>query len=253
MKISYCSDLHLEFRPILLENTDNSDILILAGDIALAEKTQSIKGFYEFFQSVSEQWKDIILVLGNHEHYKGNFLKTYSLYREALLEFANITLLDNAVLDIADIRFIGCTLWTSFDGGDPLVKELCRQYMSDFRVIRTIGYRKFTPNDAELEHHKSVKFIKSKLDHDKIILVTHHAPSLQCIPELYKHSQLNGAYVSDLDYLFYDNPQIKYSIYGHNHTKADIQINETRLLCNPRGYPDEKVFRDFRLETFELN
>ena len=37
MKVAYCSDLHLEFAPISLKNTEGADVLILAGDICMAE------------------------------------------------------------------------------------------------------------------------------------------------------------------------------------------------------------------------
>ena len=37
MKIAVCSDLHLEFGPISLENTDNAEVLILSGDICVAK------------------------------------------------------------------------------------------------------------------------------------------------------------------------------------------------------------------------
>jgi 3',5'-cyclic AMP phosphodiesterase CpdA len=36
MKIAVCSDLHLEFGDINLQNTDNADVLILGGDICVA-------------------------------------------------------------------------------------------------------------------------------------------------------------------------------------------------------------------------
>ena len=38
MKIQIVSDLHLEFSDILIKNTNNADVLILGGDIMLAEK-----------------------------------------------------------------------------------------------------------------------------------------------------------------------------------------------------------------------
>ena len=33
MKIAICSDLHLEFETIVLENTEGAEVLILSGDI----------------------------------------------------------------------------------------------------------------------------------------------------------------------------------------------------------------------------
>lgn len=35
--------------------------------------------------------------------------------------------------------------------------------------------------------------------------------------------------------------QVKYWFYGHTHTEGDAIINNTRLLCNPLGYPDENM------------
>ena len=37
MKIAVCSDLHLEFGDIDLKNTENADVLILSGDITIAD------------------------------------------------------------------------------------------------------------------------------------------------------------------------------------------------------------------------
>ena len=36
MKIAICSDIHLEFGDINLQNTENADVLILGGDICVA-------------------------------------------------------------------------------------------------------------------------------------------------------------------------------------------------------------------------
>ena len=37
MKIAVCSDIHLEFGTISLENTEGADVLILGGDICVAK------------------------------------------------------------------------------------------------------------------------------------------------------------------------------------------------------------------------
>ena len=37
MKIALASDLHLEFADINIQNTENADVLILSGDILVAE------------------------------------------------------------------------------------------------------------------------------------------------------------------------------------------------------------------------
>ena len=37
MKVALCSDVHLEFGTISLENTEGADVLILSGDICVAK------------------------------------------------------------------------------------------------------------------------------------------------------------------------------------------------------------------------
>ena len=35
------------------------------------------------------------------------------------------------------------------------------------------------------------------------------------------------------------NSEIDIWIHGHIHTSSDYQIGKTRIICNPKGYPDE--------------
>ena len=37
MKVALASDIHLEFQDIILKNTENAEVLILSGDILVAE------------------------------------------------------------------------------------------------------------------------------------------------------------------------------------------------------------------------
>ena len=58
-------------------------------------------------------------------------------------------------------------------------------------------------------------------------------PSFKSIAEKYKNLSLNGAFASNLDEL------VKKSFmwfHGHTHSSIDYFIDDTRVLCNPRGY-----------------
>lgn len=65
---------------------------------------------------------------------------------------------------------------------------------------------------------------------------THHAPSPRSLPHNYGQGILSAAYASNLD-LLVANPQVKLWIHGHIHAQHDYYIGNTRVVCNPRGYP----------------
>ena len=80
MKISFASDLHLEFRAnarYLHDNPlqPNGDILLLAGDTGyLNDENYRYHPFWDF---VSENFTQTLIVPGNHEFYKSEELLMY--------------------------------------------------------------------------------------------------------------------------------------------------------------------------------
>ena len=73
MKIQYASDLHLEFAENGSFIKHNSlpvtgDILVLAGDIGYLGDESYIK--HPFWDWVSENYRQVIICMGNHEFYK---------------------------------------------------------------------------------------------------------------------------------------------------------------------------------------
>ena len=69
-------------------------------------------------------------------------------------------------------------------------------------------------------------------------MVTHHHPSLQGIAPVYRNDLLNAAYVSDLEKEVLTR-KIAWWICGHCHTAMEYSIGETKVVCNPKGYPHE--------------
>ena len=73
MKIQYASDLHLEFAENWRYLRDNplqisGDILILAGDIGyIGDQNYQNHPFWDW---VSENYQQVLVVPGNHEFYK---------------------------------------------------------------------------------------------------------------------------------------------------------------------------------------
>ena len=148
MKIAICSDLHLEFGDINLQNTENADVLILGGDICVAadigkpDPNNIMEGarsnrITDFFKRCSFQFPHVIYIMGNHEHYHGDFAtsgnKLKSLLESNML--SNVYLLDKESKKIDDVTFVGGTLWTDMNKEDPLTLFHVRQRMNDFRCV----------------------------------------------------------------------------------------------------------------------
>ena len=170
MKIAICSDLHLEFGDINLQNTENADVLILGGDICVAadigkpDPNNFMEGarsnrITDFFKRCSFQFPHVIYVMGNHEHYHGDFVtsgnKLKSLIESNML--SNVYLLDKESKKIDDVTFVGGTLWTDMNNDNEMTKFHVTRRMNDFQcvensnrmVTRTVPIYELNPNWTE--------------------------------------------------------------------------------------------------------
>jgi len=256
MKIQLASDLHLEFGDIEIKN-NGADVLILSGDICVAEdfhndvRTFKRDRYIAFFESVCKEFKNVVYVLGNHEHYHGDFATSTRTLREKLSFFSNLHILDIDSVDIDGVLFVGGTLWTDFNRGDPVVKWDAQRMMNDYRTVRNGGREiSFLPDDAVMYHEEMLCVIEDICNHETrpIVVVGHHAPSYQSIMGRYVGDKLNGAYASDLIDFITMRPQIKLWTHGHIHNSADYMIGSTRVICNPRGYHGYEENENFKPE-----
>ena len=259
MKIQIVSDLHLEFSDINIQNTKGADVLILGGDIMLAEKVLKPESEYgvrfrDFLKRVSFQFPHVIYIAGNHEFYGGYWSKSLEQLRMACGVHDNIYFLERDTKIIDDVVFVGGTLWTDMNKFDPLTLHAVRDMMSDYRAINNDakGFIKLKPADTCERHRQTRDYIKQIVSDNKdkkIVVVGHHTPSFQSCHEQYSNDYImNGAYHSDLSNIMLDNPQIKLWTHGHTHHCFDYVIGETRVVCNPRGY----IGREHRADNFKL-
>jgi hypothetical protein len=299
MKIALASDVHLEFGQLEIENTEGADVLILSGDICVAKDLNDRANFdilgmsdksnryHAFFQKCSQEFKHVIYIAGNHEHYHGDYAKSIPRIREKLAYLSNVHFLDKESVTFGDVTFIGGTLWTDMNKEDPNTLYAIKGYMNDYRIIENsnevVHYKvpvyatkedgstdyatvvsqefhtraaRFSPEDSVVDHKTMLNFIDETTAgrQEKFVVVGHHSPSkLSTKPQYEKDVIVNGAYSSDLTEFILDRPQIKAWTHGHTHHKFDYMIGSTRIVCNPRGYigyePDA-VF--FELQYFEV-
>lgn len=263
MKLYVTSDIHLEFGDCIIKNEDNVDVLILSGDIMIAQdmhdhpeeslrtaiqleslgarQAQAVR-FREFLQRCSFQFPHVVYVAGNHEFYHGKWPIGNEYLREECDRFPNVYFMENDSRTIDDFTFIGCTLWTDMNRGDPLTLYNIAGMMNDYRIIRNSdhGYRTLKPEDVALRHRDSVNYIRTVTEgrfDQKFVVVGHMSPSKQSTHPRYANDTLmNGGYSSDLNDFIIDRPQIKLWTHGHTHEDFDYMIGSTRIVCNPRGY-----------------
>ena len=147
MRVAVCSDLHLEFGGITLENTQNADVLVLSGDICVAAdlrtpdpynitSTARTDRFFALMDSCSHNFKHTVYIMGNHEHYHGDFAKSAYTIRNHLKGYDNIHFLDKECVEIDGVTFIGGTLWTDMNKEDPLTMHSIAGMMNDYRGVK---------------------------------------------------------------------------------------------------------------------
>lgn len=240
MKINLVSDLHLEFAE---QTLPGGDVLVLAGDICEYRSLRTLSNVQKFFDVECAKYKQVFMVLGNHEHYHHKFHKTYDDMK-ALLP-ANVTLLENETVEYNGVVFLGATLWTDLNRGDPVTAFTIKGFMNDYKIVQNYYperglYYKLTPEWTAEVHKKTLEYFKTVLDQNKdcpVVVITHHAPSFASVNEKFKHeTTTNGGYASELGEFILDNPQIRVWCHGHMHDPVDYMIGSTRVLSNPRGY-----------------
>ncbi|HSB64958.1 MAG TPA: metallophosphoesterase, partial [Anaerolineales bacterium] len=187
--------------------------------------------------------KQVIYVLGNHEFY-GQAIPKHSHKLKELVQGSNIYVLENDCLLLGDVVFLGCTLWTDFKlFGDPRVAGFyATESMNDYKKIRVSpDYRKLRSLDTAGLHFRSRTWLADQFEvyrGRKIVVVTHHLPSARSLPEGYADDILNAAYASHMD-AYVEKSSAKLWIHGHKHRSQDYFIGNTRVICNPRGYPEK--------------
>ena len=250
MKIQFASDLHLEFPENSLWLKENpldaiGDILVLAGDIGYFGDDNYCK--HQFWDFCSDNFRETIIVPGNHELYKGfdiNLLiEGWELYVRH-----NVRNVYNKILTFGDVDLICTTLWAEIPLREAYFTE---KGVSDFHRIRNGEYL-LSWNRFNDEHHKCVDFISKSLIESVAktkIIVTHHVPSVQLMADEFRASLINGAFTANLDKLI-ERFHPDYWIFGHSHRNIDNMIGKTQMLSNQLGYVFANEHIDFKKDKF---
>ena len=251
------SDLHLEFldvnkfndfleKSVLLQKTNKTDFLILAGDITTLDYIYKLKNLLEKNVGL---YKYIFYVVGNHEFYTNSCLdkdlfkhSNNDFYKYVIKEFEkvcglfeNVIFLNNSyceieVSDDKKIMVYGTPLWTNVD--ENTYKSMNDRLTLERKTIIDEHFNSISKLNEFLEIDKDEK--------TKVVVITHHLPLEELVDVKFKSfSKYNSGFASNVAKELIFNKKIDYWIYGHTHLPSKKQINKTQFLCNPFGYPSE--------------
>jgi len=245
MKLRVMSDLHLNFGFFEVPKgpADAETVLVLAGDVCEVEFGKS--QYLDFFKDVTDRFRAVLYVFGNHEYYGSSYLRAYDKFMNTCGHLDRLKVMEEDAVDLDGVRFLGTTLWTDMDKSNPLTMRAAKEYMNDYNAVRTGTLdkpysRRLQPEDTVRDHYVMREWllnsvVQARLDGYKPVVVTHHHPSEQSVQENFKFNALNPCFYSDLHDEVFDNGPDLWCC-GHMHTYIDYMVNKTRVLCNPRGY-----------------
>ena len=246
-RLALFSDLHLEFtgddafRPAV----EGADIVVLAGDIWIG--TRGIEWAARTFS------QPVLYIAGNHEFYeKGHFQQLPETLRAAAAATPNVRYLEDEVVTIDGVRFVGATFWVDFchDGDYARAANMhaAKMYSYDYGEIRMARPRapanwkpcKLRPEVVAARHGRSRRFIETELARPfagPTVVVSHHAPAKESISSVRQPQHLDFLDASDVSALMHGPTAPALWLHGHVHHTVDIEIGATRVRANPRGYP----------------
>lgn len=225
MKIDILSDLHVDFWKSKWRSAPGlgtSDVLICAGDagelISTAVRVE--------LAWLCKQYKKVYYVAGNHDSYSTTFGYAEATLRELQKQLPNLIVLRTGEIhQLSDYKIIGDTGWM------PDHLKLLKYPINDLKLIKEI-------RPAIHEHHSTFREFLMQEANENTIIVMHHVPSWSLVAPQFIGDPYNNWFVGDIEDIIKEKKP-KYCIFGHTHHPSDSMLYNTRMICQPLGYPSE--------------
>lgn len=252
------SDVHIDLEVDIftffehctdIENKNR--IFVLAGDV-LTDTFSGINTIIDFLVKSLEYFKDVVFTPGNHDLWDYNITGKNSfdnLFIDALCKLPTeigdriyyLTPDDTCVVD--GIEFWGTTFWSRIDSP---IEQLKIGSINDFYTIKSVNDERLTITYTNMVNSENRTKLKSFLNYDvdslpysvtHRVVVTHFPLIREHTPEEYNIFDIY--YNNHMEHFFLDNSKPDLVVNGHTHTRSDFYFNDTRFVCNPRGYPTQ--------------
>ena len=230
MRVQILSDLHFEFdrdggEAFVRSVPVAGDVLVLAGDVIPLRRVDEVRRVFGWFCA---RFPHVVFVPGNHEYYRTRPADAEALLAGCARELANLHVLNPGVAEIGGTRFVGAALWFPSTADEANYRGM----LNDFRLIEG-----FVPwvHDTHAAH---LAFLEASVRPGDVV-VTHHLPHAGSVAPQYVGSALNRFFVAEDASGCAERAGARLWIHGHTHVACDHVVGGTRVICNPRGYPEE--------------
>lgn len=224
-----------------------SDILVIAGDIC-----DKLEYSIEYMKSLLKYYKKILFVDGNHEHtYQHPHLYKRDHIAAKFKGLENIHYLPKEDVIIDGTAFIGLCGW--WDYGCEGDMQACYKFLQDHPQDEKINLAKRivirAREEAEKMKKKIARYQRLKEIKD-IVIVTHTLPVPKYARRL--ETEYNHFFkILDPD-LMNEKSKIKRWVFGHTHDEWVDQIYGIRMMCHPRGRPEDHNRESYDVRTSKL-
>jgi predicted MPP superfamily phosphohydrolase len=213
-------------------------LIVFAGDIA-----KKIKAMEYAIDAMEKHEKPVIFVPGNHEYYGTDFNEMNDRFTELAEQHEHLHYLNRQELVMGDVRFLGTTLWTNYFAELGVIERQKNQMilddaLNDHHKIN-VGGKRFDTSLCYEENKKCEVWLQDKLNQNfdgQTVVVTHHAPSLQCSHREFGLNLVSPGFVSNYHSLL---EKADFWFYGHVHSNEDMIIEGCRVVSNQTGYQGE--------------
>lgn len=257
MKLRILSDIHVEFFDCKPPKVD-ADAVLLAGDIG-----KGMLGIQWAAEEFGDQGCPVIYVPGNHEYYAGS-MESWAAAAAEKSARTGVTICNpgSVLLEKTGeqpVRVLAVTLWTDFAlfGADKVAAcgDLTQRALNDYRLIR-FQDRILRWTDTLAMHQSAMTWlrdecVKAKAAGEKIVVVTHHSPSLHSSLPCYREDPVTAGFGSNLEAFAAEFVDVW--VHGHMHNTSEYLLGACRVIANPRGYPRQRWNPDTDFENPKFN
>lgn len=261
MKLAFdlISDLHVETWPEPFDWTGmaTSMICVVAGDVS-----RDREKVVETLKHLGTCYRAVFYIDGNdeHRHSLGDLGESYKTLAEELEKIPNVVYLQDNVVIVDGVAFIGTNGWWGYDLDPYIDYDKTREWFIErYKVDKQVADSIEAMSLQDFAYlAKSIEKLQTHNDVKSIVVVTHTAPLLQLVdhdPEISGTPRLNCVGNSNMLRVLTGDTELKVATwcFGHYHGDVDRVFEDIRFVNNCKGRGDtpwsKSVYYPKRIEV----